>query len=176
MRALWLFLALLASSVAHAASETPQNVDAFYLTVQSWKGMTFSVNVIGDEVLYRCALYGDEAFTRSTAFSAKQSDVRQLFGSLTKLGVVNWKPKYISSMRDGEDWYLMFEVDGTRREFVGSNAQPKELPALVDSVALFLGKLPFGFSGAVPYSKQAEDCLRLKPPLRNYTGTPPPSH
>ncbi|HKA33340.1 MAG TPA: hypothetical protein VKH64_09020 [Candidatus Binatia bacterium] len=176
MRVLWLFLALIASSMAHAASEAPQNVDAFYLTVESWKGMTFSVNVIGDEVLYRCALYGDEAFTRSTAFSANQSDVRRLFDSLAKLGVTNWKPKYISSMADGEGWYLMFEVNGTRREFVGSNAQPKELPGLVDSVALFLGKLPFGFSGAVPYSKQAEDCLRLKQPLRNYTGIPTSSH
>jgi hypothetical protein len=170
MRPVCLLLALLISALASAA-EPPQNPDTLYFTLRSWKGMTFSVNIRGEEVLYRCALNGDETLTRWAAFKADNNDVRRLFSSLEGLNILYWPAEFSSTMLDGEGWHLSIHVGGRSREIFGSNAQPDELPAVVDHVAHFLGKLPFGFSGVVPHTKDAENCLLLKQPLRNYVGT-----
>ncbi len=174
-RRIWLLFALLSwSCTAYAASDRPpEKIGTLYFSLSSWKGMTVHLNVRGTDVLYRCSLYDDEALTRWTSFSVSAADSRYLFTSLEELRVFEWDEKYIAPVADGEWWSIEADFNGKHLRSTGSNAEPKQLPALVDRVSRLLGKFPFGFSGKVEYSTQAHDCSIMKVPLRNSLGNAP---
>jgi hypothetical protein len=143
-------------------------IGAFYLTVDSWKGMTYHVNVRGTEVLYRCSLYNDDVLTRWVAFSIPRERAQAFFADLEAVGVLNWSESYFEPYMDGEGWMMVADLKGRHVRVTGSNAQPTEFPALVDLVSLLLGDYPFGFSGVVPDSEGERSCLIRSVPLRNH--------
>jgi hypothetical protein len=130
--------------------------------------MTFQINVRGNDVLYRCSLYGSETRTHWASFSVSTADRQKLFRDVEALGALDWDARFINPMvLHGEGWMLAVDFDGRQIEIIGSNAQPKDFPSLVDRISRFLERYPFGFSGGVAVSDSAQDCRTASIPLRN---------
>jgi hypothetical protein len=148
--------------------DRPRDIGVFYFTLSSWKGMTFHVNIQDTEVLYRCSLYGDDALTRWATFSLSDQKAREFFADIAALAVLDWDAEYSTPQLDGEGWTVTGNFNQRHVQSVGFNAQPPDLPALVQLVSRLLPGFPFGFSGRVEDSELARNCLNSRGSLRDH--------
>jgi len=142
------------------------NVDSLYFEADSFKGMTYQVNLRGQEVLYRCLPFGSEVHARWSAFTVTSDAAAALFLDLERLGAFAWKERYVGDGLDGEGWSIQARTQGRYIRSFGSNAQPDGLGPALDRIQQFLGRFPLGFSGAVKV--EPENCLVSTTPLRNH--------
>jgi hypothetical protein len=151
---------------AGSVESTGAGPDSLYIELTAFKGMTYQVNVRGQEVLYRCQSYGSEVSVRWATFTVSREASVAFFSDLDRLGAFRWNARYPSDVVDGEWWSLEATVRGRHIQSFGSNAQPRELDVVVDRVRQFLARFPFGFSG-VP-TAEPDNCLVSTLTLRNH--------
>ncbi len=156
-----------AKSAPHSASRE------LFLSIDSWKGLAFEVNVRGTEVLYQCSRGADRLYSarrrRWATLRVEPSEAQQLFDDLVALGMLDLEPSYETDMLDGEGWSLAAQVGEHGVEAYGSNAQPDVLQPIVERIARFVAPYPFGFSGCVP--DPPEDCRLFSGKLRSHVCT-----
>lgn len=107
-------------------------IDAVYSKIEKIKGYVggyfqgyqyFKINLSSGEVFYSKE-YEDRLDLVKTL---NKSQIKKLNQELKATNILNWKRKYIDKdVMDGTQWSLTIDVNGRKREKIGSNMYPKE--------------------------------------------------
>lgn len=107
-------------------------IDNVYSKIKNIKGYLggyfqghqyFEINLLSGEVFY--SKEGEDRLDLVKILNKNQ--INKLNEDLKKVNILTWKRKYIDQyILDGTQWSLTIDVNGIKREKIGSNMYPKE--------------------------------------------------